>query len=331
MRFVIAGAGALGTVYAVLLTQAGADVCVLTRPSRVEALRGGMRVRGLREETAKIRVVTSAAEIGTAEYLILTTKVGDSAAIGETLRGADIETALSLQNGLAKNDTLDDIFGPERVIGAACAVVAGQGMVYGEAVLTMNRATWIGERAGAWPRSSARTARLAALFRSAGLPSWTVADATAVEWYKLCALLPGSLVTALARCTYSEMALHPYLAQQFVVLMREVFAIPQALGVFGDDTKVIDPPGAPWSFGTWLSTPDEVALAGLRTIGEAQVATGQKVFPSMVQDVLAGRRTEVETLVGGLIDRARTCGVPLPATETCYRLLRGLESTFARA
>jgi ketopantoate reductase len=127
------------------------------------------------------------------------------------------------------------------------------------------------------------------------------------------------------------MALHPYLAQQFVVLMREVFAIPQALGVFGDATKVIDPPGAPWSFGTWLSTPDEVALAGLRTIGEAQVATGQKVFPSMVQDVLAGRRTEVETLVGGLIDRARTCGVPLPATETCYRLLRGLESTFARA
>ncbi|NBT94136.1 MAG: hypothetical protein EBT47_03820 [Chloroflexi bacterium] len=232
MRFVIAGAGALGTVYAVLLAQAGADVCVLTRPSRVEALRGGMRVRGLREETAKIKVVTSAAEIGTAEYLILTTKVGDSAAIAETLRGADIETALSLQNGLAKNDTLDDIFGPERVIGAACAVVAGQGMVYGEAVLTMNRATWIGERAGAWPRSSARTARLAALFRAAGLPSWTVADATAVEWYKLCALLPGSLVTALARCTYSEMALHPYLAQQFVVLMREVFAIPQALGVF---------------------------------------------------------------------------------------------------
>jgi len=54
------------------------------------------------------------------------------------------------------------------------------------------------------------------------------------------------------------------------------------------------------------------------------------VFPSMVQDVLAGRRTEVETLAGGLIDRARTCGVPLPATETCYRLLRGLESTFAR-
>ena len=40
MRFVIAGAGALGTVYAVLLAQAGADVCVLTRPSRVEALRG---------------------------------------------------------------------------------------------------------------------------------------------------------------------------------------------------------------------------------------------------------------------------------------------------
>ncbi len=327
MRFVVAGAGALGTVYAVLLANAGAEVCVLTRPSRVDALRDGMRVRGLREETATIKVVTSGAEIGRADYLILTTKVGDSAAIAEKLRGADIETALSLQNGLAKNDVLDDLFGPERVIGAACAVVAGHGTVYGDAVLTMNRATWIGERAGAQVRSSARTARLASLFRAAGLPSWTVPDASVVEWYKLCALLPGSMVTALARCAYSDMALHSFMAQQFVVLMREVFSVPQALGVFGVDKKVVDPPGAPWSFGTWLSHPDDVALAGLRMIGEAQVASGQKVFPSMVQDVLAGRRTEVEALVGGLITRARTCGVPLPATETCYRLLRGLEAT----
>ena len=41
--------------------------------------------------------------------------------------GATVGTAISLQNGLAKNDALDRVFGPERVLGAACAVVAGRG------------------------------------------------------------------------------------------------------------------------------------------------------------------------------------------------------------
>jgi ketopantoate reductase len=65
----------------------------------------------------------------------------------------------------------------------------------------------------------------------------------------------------------------------------------------------------------------------LRAIGEAQASAGQRVLPSMVQDVFAGRMTEVEALVGGLLVRAREANLSLPATESCYRLLRGLEDT----
>mgnify|MGYP006265856389 FL=1 len=344
VRVAIVGAGALGTTYAVLLARAGADVAVVARPARIPDLEGGLAVRGLVEATARVPVVATGAELGEVDYLILTTKVGDADTAVASLAGARVGTAVSLQNGLAKNDALDRVFGADRVLGAACAVVAGRGERPGEAVLTMNRATWLGERHAPAPHAgnmtqdvpinasligrTERAARLAAVFRAAGLPSWSVPDGTMIEWYKLCALLPGSLVTALARCSYGEMALHPLLSRQFVTLMRETFGVPASLGVFGAPGELpTDPPGAPWSFGTWLTGEDDVALAGLRAIGEMQAATGQRVLPSMVQDVLATRVTEVEALVGGLLQRAREAGLALPATETCFRLLRGLEDT----
>jgi 2-dehydropantoate 2-reductase len=344
VRVAVVGAGALGTTYAVLLARAGADVTVVARPGRIADLKRGLAVRGLIEASARVPVVSTGTELGEVDYLILTTKVGDADSAVASLAGAKVGTAISLQNGLAKNDALDRAFGRNHVLGAACAVVAGRGERPGEAILTMNRATWLGERRAVLvdPMSdlrpedrhekgmfrTERAARLAAVFRAAGLPSWSVPDGDAIEWYKLCALLPGSLVTALARCTYGDMALHPCLAKQFVILMRETFMVPASLGVFGPaGSTPQDPPGAPWSFGTWLSGTDDLALAGLRAIGEAQVSSGQRVFPSMVQDVFARRVTEVEALVGGLLARAREAGLSLPATETCYRLLRGLEDT----
>ncbi|MBI3970839.1 MAG: ketopantoate reductase family protein [Chloroflexi bacterium] len=321
MRVVIAGAGALGTCYAVLLARAGVEVCVLAKPGRIEALRGGLRVSGLVDASAQVEVVLSGRDAERADYVFLVTKTADTAAALRALEAIDAGSVLSLQNGLAKDDALAAAFGRERVIGAACAVGAAF-IEPGHARLTMNAATWVGELDRG---SSERVARLAAVLRAAGFPAWSVPNIRAVEWYKLCALLPGAFVTALSRRSYDEMALHPDLAPLFVQLMREVFAVPQAAGV-----TIADPPGSPWRFAEWLAAHDEVALAGLRTIGERQRAAGEKVRPSMLQDVLAGRKTEAEDVAGELVRHAHRLGVAIPATETCYRLIRGLEDGFAQ-
>ena len=144
-----------------------------------------------------------------------------------------------------------------------------------------------------------------------------------MEWYKLCALLPGALVTTLSRRSYAGMALHPHLARLFVRVMRETFGVMQALGM-----TVQDPPGSLWRFAEWLPAPDEVSLEGLRAIGERQRDAGERMLPSMLQDVLAGRLTEVEHLAGEVLRQAAALDLPVPATETCYRLIRGLEDAF---
>ena len=319
MKVLVAGAGALGTCYAVLLAKAGAEVTVFTRPERVEQLRQGLRVSGLVDAAAAVGLVTSGREAGSADYLILATKTADTAAALDELAGLEVDGALSLQNGLAKDDALAAAFGPEHVIGAACSV--GASLVEpGHARLTMNVATWLGEPSGG---SSERVARLAAVLRAAGLPSWSVDDIRAVEWYKLCLVLPGALVTALSRRSYAEMALHPELNALWVRLMREATRVARAHGAV-----LVDPPAAPWFLASWQEMPDEEVATGLRGIGERQQASGERMFPSMAQDVLAERRTEAQDLVGDLLRRAAERDVAMPAMETCYRLIRGLEDGF---
>jgi 2-dehydropantoate 2-reductase len=326
MRVLIAGAGALGTCYAARLAAAGAEVSVLARPARHAALRRGLRVSGLLEAEAQVAVVSRGPEAGAQDYVMVTTKTQDTESILEALEGVQTGAVLSLQNGVAKDEILAGAFGAQRVLGAACAV--GASLVEpGHARLTLNQGTWVGERfrPDSQPSTGAseRVVRLVAVLRGAGFPSWSVANIRAVEWYKLCALLPGALVTTLSRRSYSEMALHPHLARLFVQVMRETFGVMQALGM-----TVQDPPGSLWRFAEWLPAPDEVSLEGLRAIGERQRDAGERMLPSMLQDVLAGRLTEVEHLAGEVLRQAAALGLPVPATETCYRLIRGLEDAF---
>ncbi|HET7771031.1 MAG TPA: ketopantoate reductase C-terminal domain-containing protein, partial [Chloroflexota bacterium] len=145
----------------------------------------------------------------------------------------------------------------------------------------------------------------------------------AVEWFKLCFLIPGSVVTSLSRRTYREMCLHPELSLLWVQLMRETYSVPRALGV-----PLETPPASPWKVMDWLEQADEVAVEGLNEIGRN---TAPAMRPSMAQDVLAGRRSEAAEVIEPLIREARRAGVAVPKVEAAYQLIRGLEDGFGTA
>ncbi|HEU5316395.1 MAG TPA: 2-dehydropantoate 2-reductase [Chloroflexota bacterium] len=316
MRVVIVGAGALGTCYAALLARAGAKVAALVRAERRDAYGETLRVSGLIDADAPVRVITSGKGIDRADYLILATKARDTAGALSALDGLEVDTALSLQNGLDKNVALIERYGKDRVIAAACSVGASLPEP-GHARLTMNVATWLGEPQG---EPTERIVRLVAALRAAGFPSHSVRNGSAVEWFKLCFLIPGAVVTALSRRTYRDMCLHPELAPLWVALMRETYSVPRALGV-----PLETPPASPWKVMDWLDQPDDVAVAGLNEIGRS---TAPEMRPSMAQDVLAGRRTEAEEVLAPLIREAMRAGVAVPRVEAAYQLIRGLEETF---
>ncbi|MAG36944.1 MAG: hypothetical protein CL878_11975 [Dehalococcoidia bacterium] len=322
MRVLVVGAGALGTVYAALLAQAGTQVTVLVKPSHVEALRARdnhLRVEGLVSVDAPVTVVTTGAEAGTVDWLLLLVKTKDTATALAAATGCRPRAVLSLQNGLAKNAWLAKAFGTGSVVGGV-AMVAATHLAAGHARLNVNANTWLGEPGGG---ASARVAALAARLNAAGLPTTAVEDITAVEWWKVCGVLTTSLTTALARRDNAAVLSHPLLGEIYVDLAREVVAVARAEGV-----AVADPPGTASPMVAWADGPRAEALAGLRQRGEQLQAAGQRPLASMAQDVLAERRTEVEDVAGEVVRRAAARDVPVPVLATCYRLARGLEDGF---
>ena len=56
--------------------------------------------------------------------------------------------------------------------------------------------------------------------------------------------------------------------------------------------------------------------------GESQLT---KHAGSMAQDIEAGRETEPEAMTGYVVRKAKELGVPLPVTESVYRMAKGVE------
>ncbi|MAG36666.1 MAG: hypothetical protein CL878_10565 [Dehalococcoidia bacterium] len=322
MRILVVGAGGLGTLYGAFLTLAGAEVAILVKPGHLDQLHAqGSRlmVEGVRTADAEATPVTSGEQVGAVDWLLLTVKSKDTGAALAAAAGCKPGAAISLQNGIVKDRWLRDAFGPEAVVGASTTFGATY-LGVGHARFTFPATTWLGEIGGG---TSARVNDFADLLTSAKLAGQAVEDIEAIEWWKLCYLLPGAMIAALARTDYGTMFSHPLLAERFLRLTQELIVVARAGGV-----AVADPPEAPLPVVALADGSRGDALTGLQHHGERYRAAGQRVVPSLAQDALAHRRTEIEYLAGEVLRRADEQGIDVPVMDTCYRLLRGLEDSF---
>ncbi len=125
VRIAVVGAGAMGSVYAGLLADAGNDVWVVdTWEAHVAAIREhGLRVEGASgDRTVRLGATTRAAEVGEVDLIVVATKAMDvrAASTAATVLAGPETVVLPIQNGLGSADTVAEIFGPERtVVGVA--------------------------------------------------------------------------------------------------------------------------------------------------------------------------------------------------------------------
>jgi 2-dehydropantoate 2-reductase len=119
MRFAILGAGALGTILGAHLARAGHEVVMIARGERARVLqRQGLVLNGLADIKARPQVIDDPSKLFDTDTLIVATKaIGTTGAL-EALRHLRLENALSVQNGVLKNELLARVFGFSRVLGA---------------------------------------------------------------------------------------------------------------------------------------------------------------------------------------------------------------------
>jgi 2-dehydropantoate 2-reductase len=331
VHVVVLGAGGLGCVVGARLAETGVDVTLVARPAHVEAIaRDGLRVSGIRGDSVVREPLRAVADPNavehTVDYLLLTTKTRDTRA---ALTGADalrarISAALSLQNSVTKDDELAAWIGADRVIGATtteAATMVGPGAVRHTA--SAPTAFYFGELDGS---SSARVTRLADAFARAGMGAQATTDIRQVEWEKL---LQIAIVSGFSASTlgFKEgaafahgIAVRPG-AEQYVTIAHELVGVYCAMGYEPHDYF------APYAqFRDLAAKSFDQAVLDTLELGRGMVERGVLGRPSLHEDIVRGRPTEVDDSLGRFLGEADRLGVEVPTARGAYRVIKTLEA-----
>jgi 2-dehydropantoate 2-reductase len=317
VRFAILGAGSLGLVVGGYLARAGHDVVMVGKPEQMEQLREReIEVVSASEFSVRVGAASRPEELEPADFLIVLVKARDTLAALERVAGVDFDGVLSLQNGMAKDAQLAERFGWPKVIGAT-TILGATLLEPGRAQHTMRGVTYFGEFDG---ERSERVRRLTDAFNEAGMKAEIPESILSAAWSKLCQIVPAALLSSVSRLEYYKVCKSRDLAELFIAITHECAAVARASGV-----EIGDYEG--FTVRTLAEAPYEQAVEMILQRGANLERSGQtSVRISMLQDVLRGRKTEVEETAGYVVQKARDHGIPVPNVEFGYKVVRGVES-----
>ena len=298
MRIAVVGAGGIGGYYGALLQQSGHDVSFIARGPHLQAMRArGLRVESVLGDPLMLHVQASdrPEEIGPVDLVLFTVKTYDSIAAAAGLRPllSPGTAVLTLQNGVESVDVLSGAVGADHVLGGLCQIfcaVAGPGLVRHVGGL---RRVVLGELDGSLtPRAQA----VRDAFAATGVPVELSSQILVAMWEKFVFINAQAGMTALTRLPIGAIRSSRATFEMYLDVVEEVAAVGRAHGV----------PIRPG------------ARERARALAEA-LEPG--AYSSLHTDLVAGRRTELETLLGTAVRLGERHGVPTPNCRAIYAAL----------
>jgi 2-dehydropantoate 2-reductase len=323
MKFLIAGAGAIGAYIGARMAKAGFDVRLYARGPHLRAMQeGGVQVKSAEGDfTARPTIVASLEEAGPVDVVFLGVKAHGLPQLAPTLKpvlGPDT-TVVSTQNGIPwwyfqgfggeweglRLERVD----PGGVISAAIEArrVVGS-IIYFATEITEpgvihhtegNRIT-LGEPDGA---RSDRIRSIAEALIASGFRCPVTTRIRQEIWVKVLGNASFNPVSALTRATLAQIARDPGTASVIRSMMQEVEEVSHKLGME-------------------LPVSIDQRMAGAEKVGEHKT--------SMLQDLEAGRPMELEALVGAVVELGERVGLPMTCTRTVYSCTNLLAESAAR-
>ena len=302
MKVAVIGPGALGCLLAVKFALAGEEVALVDyRPERVELLaHQGLLLKTPAGMSTAVKIPVGLPEaVGPVELAILTVKAHQTAAAVQGLPVLLGKTgiAITLQNGLGNLEEMARAVGPARLLGGA-SILGATKLGEGEVFLAGLGVTYVGPPAGSQVGPD-QVEAVAALFRRAGLPCEVRGDIEAALWEKLLVNVGINPLTALLGVKNGDLLTLPPAWELAVAAASEAKAVARASGI----NLTVDP---------------ETRLK------EVCTATA-KNRSSMLQDVAAGRRTEIEAVNAQVASRGESHGLATPVNQCLTQLIRALE------
>ena len=270
---------------------------------RVRLERDGVVING---QPCRFQIVPPDAHTGPADLVLVAVKYGGLACAVRDIAGqvGPDTTIISLMNGITSDETRAAAYGWDRVL---------YGMVR-RAVTMQDGVCTYDESAGVYyfgeaknPVLSPRTWRVRALFDRAGLRCAVPRDMVRELWVKFMGNISENQSAAILGIPYAAWYEDGNDANWIrEAACREVIAVANRCGVdLGEDD-----------------------LIRQRARAKCTPAWGK---PSTLQDIEAGRPTEVEMFAGTLCRLGREHGVPTPVNDLFYHMIRVLEQKNAGA
>jgi 2-dehydropantoate 2-reductase len=289
MDVCVFGAGSLGSLVGGLLARSH-DVTLVGREPHVSAIQdAGLSITGALD--AQVRPSAQTTQPASATLAVVTVKSFDTAEAARALAGIDLAGVLSLQNGMGNEQILAQHLSAPVLAGTCTygARLVEPGVVECTGVGDIH----FGPRRGG---SAAFADRVGNAFVTAGLDATVTPDMPRRLWEKLAVNAGINATTALARVPNGALVDGP--------------ARDTALAAARETARVAS------EHGVALDPDDAAARTG------AVAETTASNTSSMHQDVLAGKRTEVDAINGYVAEQADQ---RVPVNETLAGLLRAWE------
>ena len=230
MKIAVVGAGAMGSVYAGILGDAGNEVwAVDVWAEHVEAInRDGLTVEGASgKRTVRVRATSNPPDVGVCDLVVIATKARDVEHAAERARPllGPQTVVLPIQNGLGSADRIASVLGEEPVaIGVAGgfgASIVGPGHVHHNGWELVR----LGERRGP---ATPRIHRVAEVWADAGFRVQAYDDVQQLVWEKLIFNVTFSGTCAVLERTIGEVLADPSAWQVASACGSEAFAVARA-------------------------------------------------------------------------------------------------------
>lgn len=298
MKIAVIGAGALGTLFGGWLANAGEEVWLLHhRQAFVDEVGETVTIEHDGSSVqAPVHATTDATTVGQVDLVLVLVKAHQTREAlqqHERILGPE-SVVLTLQNGLQSYDILRETVAPEQALG---------GITYQGAELTAPGSViqTTGGRTVFGGDNREAAALIASTFEAADLgPIEVVHDPRSIIWEKQLVSLAFKPISALTRLPVGDIVADELLLAIIEDVLAEAEAVAASRGI---------------------SVDAESAYEEVIDIGEANPDHRS----SMLQDVEANRKTELEAITGAIVEYGQTEGIAVPRHETLYALVRGLE------
>lgn len=304
MKICVVGCGAVGSIFAAHLARLS-DVEVYAcdvNEAHIRAINEtGLRVSGAVEFTVRLAgAATEPARLPRCDYGLVATKSIHTRAAMEQAKVifGDDSAVCSVQNGVGNEEIIAEHV---KLVIRGTTFPAGHLIAPGHVGFDLKGDTWIGPfEPTATPMEKVRA--LGDALTRAGMNTITLEDARGAQWTKLIFNASTNPVGGLTRLHHGAATRFAPTGALFDALIREGEAVARALGIelHGDPRALVE--------------------KGAKAPGKHKA--------SMLQDVEAGRQTEVDFMNGAICTWGEKAGVPTPLNRALWQLIKGLEHSW---